>query len=213
MLFKETLAASTLDLLIRIMKDEMFAPFTLVGGTALSLLIGHRKSIDLDFFSQHPFDTLALIDHLRINYNFELDYVSKNTVKGEVESVQLDFIVHQYPLGEENKVIDGIRMTTLLEIAAMKFNAITTNGTRVKDFIDLAFISSFFSLNSMLESYEKKYHSNQIIALKSLTYFQEINIAEPIVYISDKPIQWKVIENRLLQMNDNPRKVFGKLES
>jgi len=213
MLFKETLAASTLDLLIRIMKDEMFAPFTLVGGTALSLLIGHRKSIDLDFFSQHPFDTVALIDHLRLNYNFELDYVSKNTVKGEVEGVQLDFIAHQYPLVEENKVIDGIRMATLLEIAAMKLNAITTNGTRVKDFIDLAFISSFFSLNSMLESYEKKYHSNQIIALKSLTYFQEINIAEPIVYISDKPIQWKVIENRLLQMNDNPRKVFGKLES
>lgn len=60
MLFKETVAASTLDLLIRIMKDEMFAPFALVGGTALSLLIGHRKSIDLDFFSQHPFDTLAL---------------------------------------------------------------------------------------------------------------------------------------------------------
>lgn len=62
------------------MKDSFFDEFILVGGTALSLLIGHRKSIDLDFFITKDFDESRLVKHLQENYSFELDYLSKNTV-------------------------------------------------------------------------------------------------------------------------------------
>lgn len=208
MLFKETVEASTLELLKRIMHDNLFDAFFLVGGTALSLLIGHRKSIDLDLFATKSFDTQELIDHLRINYNFELDYVSKNTVKGEVEGVQLDFIAHQYPLIAEIKEVDGIRMASSLEIAAMKINAITTNGTRVKDFIDIAFLSFIHTLEDMLIAYEQKYKSNKIIALKSLTYHDDININEPITFISEKKILWEDIQKRIFEMIKYPDKVF-----
>ena len=210
MLFKETVEASTLELLKRIMHDTLFDAFFLVGGTALSLMIGHRKSIDLDLFATKSFDTQELIDHLRINYNFELDYVSKNTVKGEVDGVQLDFIAHQYTLIAEIKEVDGIRIASSLEIAAMKINAITANGTRIKDFIDIAFLSTFYSLDNMLDAYEQKYKSNKIIALKSLTYFEEININEPIAYISTKKISWKNIQKRILEMTQQPKIKFSQ---
>ena len=211
MLFKETVETSTLELLKRIMQDSLFDEFFLVGGTALSLMIGHRKSIDLDFFTSAGFDTQEIIDHLRLNYNFELDYVSKNTVKGEVDGVQLDFITHQYPLIDKINGLDEIRIATLLEIAAMKINAITTNGTRVKDFIDIAFLSTFYSLDTMLEAYEQKYKTNKIIALKSLTYFDELNVNEPISFISTKNISLKNIQKRILDMTQQPKITFPKL--
>lgn len=193
------------------MLDKAFDSFYLVGGTALSLIIGHRKSIDLDLFTINSFDTQEVIDHLRLNYKFELDYVSKNTVKGEVEGVQLDFITHQYPLIEKIKKVEGIRMATLLEIAAMKLNAITSNGTRVKDFIDIAFLSQYYSLENMFVAYENKYKSNKIIALKSLTYFYELNTNEPIHYLSEKSIPWKKIENRIIEMTQKPSDIFTGL--
>lgn len=211
MLFKETVETSTLELLKSIMLDTAFDSFYLVGGTALSLMIGHRKSIDLDLFTSNSFDTQELIDHLRLKYKFELDYVSKNTVKGELRGVQLDFITHQYPLIEEVIEVEGFRIATSLEIAAMKLNAITSNGTRIKDFIDIAFLSSYYTLNTMLKAYETKYKSNKIIALKSLTYFSEINVYEPIIYLSQKPVSWSIIENRIIEMVDKPNNILPKL--
>jgi hypothetical protein len=56
MLHKETVASPTLDLIKRLFKDASLNEFVLVGGTALSLQIGHRISIDIDLFSNKPFD-------------------------------------------------------------------------------------------------------------------------------------------------------------
>jgi hypothetical protein len=55
MLYKETVAAQTLDLIKRLFKDTRLDEFVLVGGTALSLQVGHRISIDIDLFSNKPF--------------------------------------------------------------------------------------------------------------------------------------------------------------
>lgn len=209
MLFKETVDKSTLELLKDLMLDKFFDAFILVGGTALSLQIGHRKSIDLDFFSKESFNTEEITDYLRLNYSFELDYTSKNTIKGEVNGIQMDFIAHQYPMIEDIKMIDGIRMASLLEIASMKLNAITTMGTRLKDFIDIAFLSSYYSLNQMLQAYQAKYKSNRIIALKSLIYFEEVNTEEPIIYLNKKSISWTNIKSRIIQMTQTPDAVFG----
>lgn len=97
MLFKETIEESTLELLSKLMGDELLSNFVLVGGTALALQIGHRISVDLDLFTSQPFDAEELTDYLRTNYGFELDFISTNTVKGEINGVQVDCIAHQYP--------------------------------------------------------------------------------------------------------------------
>ena len=90
----------------------------------------------------------------------------------------------------------------------MKLNAIAGNGTRIKDFIDVAYLSSVFSLQQMLGFYEQKYHSNTLMPLKGLIFFDDINREEPVHMADGKPLQWKLIEKRLLSMDRYPKKVF-----
>lgn len=71
MLHKETVSSSTLDLIKRLFKDYQFDDFLLVGGTALSLQIGHRISVDIDLFSEKPFDAAQISSHLQKNYSAE----------------------------------------------------------------------------------------------------------------------------------------------
>jgi predicted nucleotidyltransferase len=87
MLHKETVEKPTLELLIKLMNDNSLKEFVLVGETALALQLGHRISIDLDLFSISAFDSIDLENYLRINYNFELDFIALNTLKGEIEGI------------------------------------------------------------------------------------------------------------------------------
>jgi predicted nucleotidyltransferase component of viral defense system len=211
MLHKETIEKSTLELLNQLMGDVSFSNFVLAGGTALALQIGHRISVDLDLFSSQPFNAEELADYLRTNYGFELDFISTNTIKGELNGVQLDCIAHQYPWIDKSNDIGEIRLASLTDIAAMKLNAIAGNGTRIKDFVDIAFLSSKISLNQMLEAYEKKYKSNTIMPLKALVFYNDINFNEPIKMTGNKHFEWNPIEKRLRLMYKLPNKIFELL--
>ena len=147
MLRKEAISKNTLELLKVLMLDERLNEFFLVGGTALSLIMGHRISIDIDLFSINPFDEKKMLAFMEEEKGFKMNYLNKNTIKGEINGVQIDLITHSYPLVEDLTNIESIRMASILDIAAMKLNAIVGNGTRVKDFIDIAFLSSFLSLS------------------------------------------------------------------
>lgn len=208
MLYTETIAPRTLELLKRIMLDESLPPFRLVGGTSLALQLGHRISIDLDLFTDESFDEQQVNDILRINYGFETDFIDKETVKGVIEGVRIDCIAHKYhwiyPFSNE----EGIRIVSKEDICAMKLNAIAGNGTRIKDFIDIAFLSTYFTLEQMLGFYEEKYHSNSMMPFKALTYFEDINMAEPVHMIGGSKFQWERIRKRLLSMSSQPSKLF-----
>jgi hypothetical protein len=192
------------------MNDHSLKEFVLVGGTALALQLGHRISVDIDLFSSLPFDSVYLGDYLRLNYNFELDFIADNTLKGEMDGVQLDLITHQYPWLQKQHIFENIRLASFIDIAAMKLNAISGNGSRVKDFIDIAFLSSEISLNQMLLAYEQKYRSNPIMPLKGLLYYDDINFNEPIKMTGNNSFKWKEIEKRLKLMHKNPDKIFEK---
>jgi len=64
MLHTQTVKRELFELLKRLMGDNKLTNFTLVGGTALALYMGHRKSIDIDLFSQEEFDILEIKNHL-----------------------------------------------------------------------------------------------------------------------------------------------------
>lgn len=91
----------------------------------------------------------------------------------------------------------------------MKLNAIAGNGTRLKDFVDIAYLSGYMSLASMLDCYEKKYPDiNGVMALKSLCYFNDIDFNVDIQYVSNG-MKWEIIKTRILDMVQNPEKQFG----
>ena len=93
----------------------------------------------------------------------------------------------------------------------MKLNAVTGNGTMLKDFVDIAYLSSFLTLEDMVTAYQTKYNTrNPYISLKALSYHHEINFNEPLP-LTNGPYKWKTIEGRLNQMLKSPGKIFPAL--
>jgi predicted nucleotidyltransferase component of viral defense system len=211
MLHKETVNALTLELLKRLMADKRLEDFILVGGTALSLQMGHRISVDVDLFINRDFESEELREYLERTYHIETDYLAFATVKGEIEGVQVDCIAHSYPWIRPFVEEEGIRLSSIEDICAMKLNAIAGNGTRIKDFVDVAYLSSLFSLRQMLSFYEEKYHANPLMPLKGIVFFDDVNKAAPVKMTDGKPLDWKKIEKRLLAMEKYPNKVFESL--
>ncbi|MDR2816668.1 MAG: nucleotidyl transferase AbiEii/AbiGii toxin family protein [Proteiniphilum sp.] len=211
MLHKETVERTTFELLKELMQDKRLDNFNLAGGTALALYIGHRKSVDLDLFTPDSFDEKDLEKYLINKYNFHSSFLEKDTLKGTINDVKIDCIAHNYPYVEEPFTLEGVRLYGIKDIVAMKLSAIADNGTRMKDFIDIAFLSSMLSLIEMLDAYEKKFpNSNKIRPLKGLTFFQDIQIEEP-VQLADSSFKWEKVEKRLRDMVINTNTIFPEL--
>lgn len=196
------------------MQEERLNGFNLVGGTALALYMGHRKSIDLDLFSQQSFDTNALEKYLINTYGFEILNPHKKsdaTLIGNINGIKVDFICYDYPHVKPICIHDEIRLCSIFDIAAMKLTAIAQNGTRLKDFVDIAFLSVKMSLKTMLDTFEAKYpNTNKMSAIKGLTYFNDIDFSAEIELTTKGVYKWEEIEKRLIEMIKNPNKVFSK---
>lgn len=212
MLQTQTVEGTTFELLKKLMQDNKLSQFNLAGGTALALYMGHRMSIDLDLFTPQDFNASALEEYLIDTYNFRGDYLETNTLKGTINGIKIDCITHNYPFVKPLFISEeGIRLYSIQDIVAMKLSAIADNGTRLKDFIDIACLSTKLSIYDMLQSYQAKYkNSNPVRALKGLTYFEDINFNEPILMLKGK-FNWKRIEKRLNEMIKKDKQIFATL--
>jgi hypothetical protein len=213
MLRTETVEKTTFELLKTLMQDEKLKDFNLVGGTALALYIGHRKSIDLDLFTHQPFDATVIEKHLASTYNFKNQYEeqkSKIILFGYIKEVKVDLVWDDSSQAKPLYVNDNIRICSLHDIAAMKLKAILQNGTRLKDYVDLAFLSVKIPLNEMLEVFDIKYPStSKVLAAKALRYFNDIDFSsENEIELIKGKYKWEKIENRLIEMLKHSNKRF-----
>ncbi|MEA3369546.1 MAG: nucleotidyl transferase AbiEii/AbiGii toxin family protein [Candidatus Ratteibacteria bacterium] len=146
----------------------------LAGGTACALQIGHRISVDLDFFTAREFDPKELIRSLKGIGKFEVEKQSWGTIMGTLEGIRFSLFVYKYPALFPYKAMFQINILDLRDIAAMKIDAISTRGIK-RDFIDLYFIcQEGISLKEALSFYDRKYgtSASQIVHIqKSLVYF------------------------------------------
>ena len=212
MLQTSTVEEPTFELLKRLMQDQYLSDFLLAGGTGLALQLGHRKSVDLDMFSYQEFDAIELEKHFLKNYNFVTRRVfDKNTVLGNIDGIKVDFVAHLYPLLHQPIEEDAVRMYSLPDLACMKLVAISDNGTRLKDFVDIAFLSTKMSLNEMLLSYSQKYdRPNYFHAAKGLSYFNDIDFDVKIDLSNNHKFDWQKIEKRIIEMIKFENKIFDK---
>jgi len=150
--------------------------YYLVGGTALALQLGHRNSIDIDLFTRNDFDPASILNQLQKQFDIQATFTSANTLLSFVNKVKVDFITHNYLLVLPPITEEGITYLSLQDIAAMKLNAISNSGKRLKDFIDIYFLLEHFSLSEMIEFYTIKYPNfNPLIALRAINYFDDID--------------------------------------
>ena len=174
---------STLDLLIKINDCSLFEQYRLVGGTALALIHGHRKSIDLDFFGPKKIDTFEMLQFFKSIGDIQEVRSSSKIDSLFLNNVKIDVVNYPYPWIDSVLKNEKIRIASSKEIAAMKIAAITNRGSK-KDFYDLNKLPEIFSLQQILDFYTKKFTDSSVFfALKSIVYFDDAEEQEdPIMF-------------------------------
>jgi len=198
MLYPETIDPSTLGLLKSLQSKSYLDDFYLAGGTALALYYGHRKSIDIDLFTNKNFDTQQMIESVQQDFSLQLFYTAANTIKGSISNINVDVIAHRYPYLKDPVLKDGVRILSEPDIIAMKLNAISISGQRSKDFIDIYFALEKYQISSMLSFYQKKYSQHgDMQVLKSLVYFDDVDLSDWPVLIKETELTWALIKKRI----------------
>jgi len=211
MLQTSTIKKSTLELLSQLQGEKLLSSARLVGGTALSLQIGHRESVDLDLFSTEPLEMMSVQTLLIEKYGFVPSVIADNTLIGFIHGVKIDVIYHPFPWLNDSIVEDGLRIATKSDIAAMKMHAIINSGKRPKDFVDIAFLSMHFSYNEIKNLLLRRYPAyDPIMADKAVIYFGDIddNLIPEITMLG-YAFDFERIKNRIIKMTDNPDKVYA----
>ena len=179
----ETFTPLLLEYLNKLMKLEVFRPFKLVGGTALSLQIGHRLSVDIDLFTEDPYGSIDFQNiEFILNQNFK--YVDSLDIPiigmgtsyfiGESPSnaIKLD-VYYTDKFHYDTLQIDDIRMISIKDIIAMKMDVIIQNG-RKKDFWDIHALIPFYSAEEMIHFYKERnqYFNNTELLKQKLIDFE-----------------------------------------
>lgn len=197
MLHYQTIDSPTLELLKALMNIPEFGQLCLVGGTALALQIGHRKSIDLDLFGKIDLDEYHYSTILN-PFGTVIQLNSSRNIKGYlINKIKVDIVNYPYPWLGSCIHTEGIRLAGMADIAAMKLAAITGRGTK-KDFIDLFSLLSYYSLEEMIGFYRHKYHDgSEFMVVKSLSYFEDAETEQEPVLLST--IAWENVKSTILR--------------
>jgi predicted nucleotidyltransferase component of viral defense system len=186
-----------LRLLEQLMHSKELKNFYLVGGTALALYLGHRKSIDLDLFYHDHFDAEVIADFLNNSFETSSVEVAKNIVRCFINNVKIEILAHRYPLVEDVTISNNIRLAGLKDLAAMKLNAVTNRGLK-KDFLDIGALLDIFTLEEMLKYYQHKYPMSSLWQVeKSLSWFVDAD-NESTEIIDLKGFEWQTIKEKIL---------------
>lgn len=180
----ETVTPQLKEILEWLISEETFKPFNLVGGTNLSLRFGHRKSDDIDLFTGDEYGSLdfnLFEDKLKKRFAY-YDCPDKNNIVGfgrsyyigdsHLQAVKLD-LMYTDPFIRPIEQIDGIRLVSIEDIAAMKISAICGTG-RKKDYWDIHLLLDKFNLDEIINFYLERHpyeHSREEI-LDSLVNFE-----------------------------------------
>ncbi len=196
MLHTTTVYPATLELLRELMKLPALEGFNLAGGTALALQIGHRISVDLDFFGDVDFEGITILDSLRDIAEIKIINQSRAILILNVNGIKVDFVRYRYPLLHPVREMDGVRLFSILDIGSMKLAAITNRG-RKRDFFDLFFILRAYSLRHLLEAYNAKYSDgSEFLVRKSLVYFEDAE-EDDIPSVFDKSVTWPIVKRTI----------------
>lgn len=194
----ETLEQQTALILERVgtlplIKDEQWY---LAGGTALALQLGHRTSVDLDFFGPND-PSLQLREAIRNAGTFELVNEDAGTYDGVLDNVKVSFMRYAYPLLGDAVLFGSVFLASIPDISTMKLSAISSRGSK-KDFIDLYFLIDRYGLPEVMAFFEKRHagtNFNKVHLLKSITYFEDAE-HEPMPVML-MPVSWEEVKARL----------------
>lgn len=158
---------------------KQFSPdYYLVGGTALALQYGHRRSLDFDLFTTKVFETQSIIRTIRKNHSINQIHIDESDQLSLVaDHIKITFYRYEYPIVHDVKFEDIIAMPDDLSIAAMKAFAL---GRRVKwkDYVDLYFVFKHHSIQAVIDRAHEYYGEGEFsdkLFRGQLDFHQDIN--------------------------------------
>jgi len=211
MLQKQTVEKKTFQLIERLQTEPLLSQTRLVGGTSLALQIAHRRSTDIDLFTTEKYDFDEVFNMLSLQYGLLPTRTNPNTIIGFIDDIKVDVIYHPFVWIDAPVIEDDLRLASVKDITAMKIHAITNSGQRPKDFVDIAYLSTSFSYNTMKEFALEKYPAyDPIMFDKAINYFEDIDRdALSNIKMVGRRFSWIPIEKRLLLMTAYPDQVFA----
>ncbi len=198
---KEILSKNQIELLplLKLFKRE----FYLVGGTAIALHLGHRRSIDFDLFKSGKLVVNRIINKISLfDTNFKITRRVDEQINLIVNNVNFTFFEYPYSIDVNCKFEDVIKLPDLLNLAAMKAFALGRRS-KWKDYVDLFFIlRDHHSIKEIIEIANKIY--GQLFSEKlfraQLCYFEDVDFSEEIEYLVNKP-KYEEIKKFLLEQS------------
>jgi hypothetical protein len=196
MLYTKTVEPRTFSILKELMKIEELQSFSLVGGTALALRFGHRRSIDLDLFFNDKFDIPQIVSILEYSFGDRFIYKPQHPLFGIfcfINEVKVDIVHYPFNPIAPIETVEGIRLYSDADIAAMKIQAILGRGKK-KDFWDLYELLRHHPLQQIMDWHKQKY-PNQMLAISipnAITYFVDAEDSEDPISLSGQ--NWELIK-------------------
>ncbi|MBA4349021.1 MAG: hypothetical protein C0415_03410 [Thermodesulfovibrio sp.] len=167
------------------------------GGTALALHLGHRISVDLDFFTNADFKTESVVSGIRkTGHPFRIISEGEEHLIADVDGIKVSFLKYDYPFMDKPAIYKGIRIAGILDIASMKVIAICQRGTK-RDFVDLFFILQDMPFHKVAEHMVKRFGKERINPVhigKSLVYFSDADSNPDPAYVKGKELKWEIIK-------------------
>jgi hypothetical protein len=175
--------------------------YYMVGGTAVSLQLGHRESIDFDLFKFGSVQPTKITQHLQtFGWSYQLIYKNSESFHLIVNDVKVTFF--QYPFKiTTTKAFDGLKMPDLLHLAAMKAYALGRRA-KWKDYVDLYFIlKDYHALEEVSDKAQYIFQGlfSPKLFKQQLCYFKDINYSEEVTYCID-PVSDEVVKTFLTDL-------------
>ncbi|MBI2309505.1 hypothetical protein HYU89_01245 [Candidatus Collierbacteria bacterium] len=162
---------------------QFSSDYYLVGGTALALQYGHRRSLDFDLFTIQPFETQLIIRTIRQNHEINQIHIDEpNQLTLTADQIKMTFYQYEYPVIHNEKFEDIITMPDDLSIAAMKAFALGRRA-KWKDYVDLYFVFKHHSMQAVIDRAHEFYGEGEFsdkLFRGQLDFHQDINYIEPI---------------------------------
>jgi len=200
---EEVLGAAAIEVFERMGEQRELALFYLAGGTGVALQLGHRRSIDLDLFTERPWSFDRVRPALSVVGQTVVDRAEPGTFIGTVGGVRVSLFYYEAPLlAEPIPTRFGIPVASLIDLACMKLIAVSQRGSR-KDFVDLYYLGDHgIAVRDIVKALARKYPSteyNPVHLLRSLAYFEDAEAEpDPVMLV---PYSWDRVRRYALEQS------------
>ena len=196
-IYWETISEEMREVMKRFSGTEIGRRFYLAGGTALALQLGHRRSIDLDFFS--PTEDIPSIRAVLAEALVPFEPILADTSWGNLvflaQGVQIGFYGYGYPLVATPRDAEGTSLASISDIGLMKLDALQSRASR-KDFYDLYAISEKMTLRELFDLAPKKFTTSRDFeaqVVKRFPFFERADVEEDPILL--KEISWEKVKD------------------